>query len=88
MGLLGSEGPARLRRTAEATAATASSCPTTRLRSSASRLRSWSISPCIIFDTGTPVQLLTTSAISPVVTVSLRTPPSAWRDSSAASASS
>ena len=76
MGLSGSERPARLRRTAAATAETASSWPMTRLCSSPSKPFSLSSSPCIILDTGTPVQALTTSAISSEVTCSLRPSPS------------
>ena len=74
-GLFGSERPARLRRTAEATACTASSCPMTRSCSFSSRWRSLSMSPCIILETGTPVQWETTSAISSGVTSSFRMPP-------------
>ena len=88
MGLLGSESPARLRRTAAATAATASSWPTTRLWSSASRFLSLSISPCIILDTGTPVHSETTSAISSDVTSSLRMPPDSCFCESASDAAS
>ena len=88
IGRLGSERPARLRRTAAATALTASSWPTTRLWSSASRFLSLSISPCIILLTGTPVHELTTSAISSGVTSSFRMPPASCLDSSACSAAS
>ena len=88
MGRLGSERPARLRRTAAATALTASFWPMTRLCSSPSRFLSLSISPCIIFETGTPVQELTTSAISSLVTSSLSRPPSSCLAESAFSASS
>ena len=48
----------------------------TRLCSSPSKPFSLSSSPCIILDTGTPVQALTTSAISSEVTCSLRPSPS------------
>ena len=57
--------------TASATAVTASSCPMTRLCSSSSRLNSFRISPSSNFDTGMPVQRLTTSAMSSSSTSSL-----------------
>ena len=62
--------PARLRRIALETAAIASSWPTTRLWSSASRLSSFSLSLCSILLTGIPVQRETTSAISSASTSS------------------
>ena len=68
IGRLGSERPARLRRIAFATASTASSWPITRLCSSSSMRKSFSFSPSIIFDTGMPVALESTSAISSSVT--------------------
>ena len=76
MGLFGSDRPARLRRMAPATAETASSWPMTRSCSLSSRSTSFSISPCIILDTGMPVHVDTTSAISSCDTSSLRIAPS------------
>ena len=64
MGRLGSLSPARLRRMALATAETASSCPTTRSCRVDSRRTSFCTSPSMSRDTGTPVQRLTTSAMS------------------------
>ena len=55
---------ARLRRIAFATAVTASSWPITRSCSSSSSCTSLRISPSMRRDTGTPVHLLTTSAMS------------------------
>ena len=64
MGRLGSLNPARLRRMALATAETASSCPTTRSWRVDSSRTSFCTSPSMRRDTGTPVQRLTTSAMS------------------------
>jgi len=61
----------RLRRTAALTAATASSCPTTRRCKRSSILRSFWISPSINRLTGMPVHLPTTPAISSSSTSSL-----------------
>ena len=61
---------ARLRRIASATAVMASSCPTTRLCSSSSRCRSFSLSLCSIFVTGMPVAFATLSAMSSASTSS------------------
>ena len=69
LGRLGSDKPARERRTAFDTATTASSCPTTRLCKKSSMCSNFSRSPCSIFDTGMPVAALTTSAISLSVTL-------------------
>ncbi len=77
MGRLGSPRPARLRRTASETARTASSWPMTRLERRSSIFRSFSRSPSSMRLTGTPVQRLTTSAISSEVTWSLTI---AWPD--------
>ena len=63
-GRFGSDSPERERRIASDTRRTASSCPTTRSCSLSSMCRSFSRSPCIIFDTGMPVARETTSAIS------------------------
>ena len=70
MGLCGSERPALLLRIASDIAPIASSCPTTRLWSSSSRFSNFSRSLCSILWTGIPVHLLTTSAISSLVTSS------------------
>ena len=88
MGLFGSDRPARLRRMAPATAETASSWPMTRSCSLSSRSTSFSISPCIILDTGMPVQVDTTSAISSCDTSSLRIAPSSCLSFRACSACS
>ena len=68
IGRLGSCNPLRLRRTASATACTASSCPITRWckRSSITNNLARSVSNILV--SGTPVQALTTSAISSSVT--------------------
>ena len=71
MGRFSSPMPARLRRTASATARTASSWPTTRLCSSSSRWSNLVRSLSSMRVTGTPVQRLTTSAISSTSTSSL-----------------
>ena len=71
IGRFGSFSPDRARITASATAVTASSWPMTRLCSSSSRCSSFCISPSSSFDTGTPVQRLTTSAMSSSSTSSL-----------------
>ena len=68
MGRLGSESPARERRMASETTRTASSWPTTRRWIASSMCSSFSRSPSSIFDTGMPVHLETTSAISSSVT--------------------
>ena len=72
IGRFGSFKPDRARITASATASTASSWPMTRLCSSSSRCSSFCISPSSSLDTGTPVQRLTTSAISSSSTSSFR----------------
>ncbi|MNV60725.1 hypothetical protein D3C71_1532000 [compost metagenome] len=64
VGRFGSDRPERERRMAFATAAIASSWPTTRSCSLSSIFSSLSFSPCIILATGMPVARLTTSAIS------------------------
>ena len=69
IGLFGSDKPARLRRIAFATASTASFCPITRLCKTSSIRKSFSFSPSIIFETGMPVALESTSAISSSVTL-------------------
>ncbi|MNN06211.1 hypothetical protein D3C81_1189940 [compost metagenome] len=69
LGRFGSDSPARERRTALATAVTASCWPITRWCSSSSIFSSFSRSPSSIFDTGMPVHLDTTSAISSSVTL-------------------
>ena len=69
LGRLGSDRPARERRTALETAFSASSCPTTLSRRASSMRDSFSLSPSIILDTGIPVQRDTTSAISSSVTL-------------------
>ncbi len=63
IGRFGSCRPARARRTAVATACTASSWPTTRFASASSILRILSRSPSSILSTGTPVHRDTTPAI-------------------------
>lgn len=68
MGRFGSFRPALARRMASATALMASSCPTTRLWSSSSSLKSFSLSPSRSLDTGIPVQRETISAMSSSVT--------------------
>ncbi|MNO87134.1 hypothetical protein D3C76_785500 [compost metagenome] len=69
LGRLGSDSPARERRTALATATTASSWPITRWCSRLSIFSSFSRSPSSIFETGMPVHFDTTSAISSSVTL-------------------
>ena len=75
-GRLGSARPARDRRIASATAATASRWSTTRSWRRSSSCRSFCISPSIRRVTGIPVQRLTTSAMSSESTSSLRRRPS------------
>ena len=70
IGRFGSCSPARARRTAVATAVTASSWPTTRWAISSSIFRSLSRSPSSILSTGTPVQRETTCATWSGVTAS------------------
>src|SRR5438876_796180 len=70
-GRFGSCMPARARRTAFATAVTASSCPTIRSCSRSSILRSLPTSPSRSFVTGIPVHLPTTWAMSSGVTSSV-----------------
>ena len=70
IGFLGSFNPARLRRTASATAIIASSWPTTRWCRCSSRCNNFSRSLCIILLTGMPVALATLSAISSASTSS------------------
>src|ERR1700758_963574 len=70
IGRFGSCNPARARRTACATAAIASSWPTTRALSASSICNSLPRSPSSIFSTGTPVQRDTTAAICSSVTAS------------------
>ena len=79
MGRLGSCRPERLRRTALATASTASSWPTSRWWMRSSSTSSFARSVSIIRETGMPVHALTTSAISsgPTSLRSSRRPPSA-----------
>ena len=72
MGRLGSDSPARLRRMALDTAATASSWPTTRAWRASSMRTSFSTSPSSNRVTGTPVHRLTTSATSSASTSSFR----------------
>ena len=88
IGRCGSASPARLLRTELATAVTAWCWPTTRRWSCSSRWISFSVSPCINFDTGIPVQRATTSATSCSVTSSESIRPSAWSFSNSASCSS
>ena len=71
IGRCGSFNPERARITASATAVTASSCPITRLCNSSSRCSSFCISPSSSLVTGTPVQRLTTWAMSSSSTSSL-----------------
>src|SRR6059058_4281277 len=78
-GRRGSASPARERRMAFATMCSATSWPTTRLDSASSMRSSFSFSPSSIFETGMPVHLETTSAISSSVTL-LRTRASAAED--------
>ena len=88
MGRLGSDRPERLRRMALATAETAASWPTTRSwRTSSMRISFWT-SPSIRFDTGMPVQRLTTSATSSASTSSFSIFCVDWRTARAALASS
>ena len=68
-GRFGSDRPARERRMASDTTRTASSWPTTRCWSDSSMRSSFSRSPSSIFETGIPVHLETTSAISSSVTL-------------------
>ena len=88
IGRFGSDRPARLRRMALATAATASSWPTTRSCSTSSRRTSLLISPSMSRVTGTPVHLATTSAMSSSSTSSLSIFWSAWSSASSAVAAS
>ena len=81
IGRLGSERPARLRRMALATATTASSWPMTRSCSTSSRRTSLAISPSMSRLTGTPVHLLTTSAMSSSSTSSFSIFWAAWSSS-------
>ena len=78
MGRLGSETPARERRTASATACTACSCPISRLPISVSICKSLSVSVCSIFPVGIPVQDSTTSATSvgPTLSTTMASKPS------------
>src|SRR6195256_3686714 len=66
----GSPNPARERRTAVATACTASAWPTTRLARASSIFSSFSFSPSSILSTGMPVQRETTWAMWLAVTAS------------------
>ena len=77
IGRRGSPRPARERRTALATSSSASSWPTTRWRSRSSMWSSFSISPSSMRETGMPVHLETTSAMSSASTssLSIRCPP-------------
>ena len=70
MGRFSSLSPARPRRMASLTAVTASSCPMTRRWRMSGRRRSFSFSLSTSLLTGTPVQALTTEAISSSVTSS------------------
>ena len=67
-GRLGSFKPARLRRMAFDNAVTASSWPMTRSCSTPSMRSSFSVSASVRLDTGTPVVMETTSAMSCAVT--------------------
>ena len=67
-GRLGSFRPARLRRMAFDSAVTASSWPMTRSCSTPSMRSSFSVSASVRLDTGTPVVMETTSAMSCAVT--------------------
>src|SRR2546422_6116600 len=78
VGRCGSWSPARARRTAFATAASASFCPMTRLPSSSSSLTSRSFSDSSILVTGIPVHLDTISAMSSASTSSFRHFPFFW----------
>jgi hypothetical protein len=62
LGRFGSLRPARVRRMAWDTDATADSWPTMRLCSSASMLISFCVSSSVSLYTGMPVQMLSTSA--------------------------
>ena len=64
MGRFGSDRPARDRRMALATAATACSWPTTRSCNTSSMRTSFATSPSMRRETGMPVDLATTSATS------------------------
>ena len=77
IGRLGSESPARERRSALETASIASSWPTTLSCRRSSILISFSTSPSIRRLTGMPVHLATTSAMSSSVTssASIEAPP-------------
>ena len=75
IGRFGSERPARFLLIALQTRSTASSCPITRFLSSVSMFCNFSSSPCIILDTGIPVQVLTTSDTSSSVTSSFKIAP-------------
>ena len=88
IGRLGSWRPARERRTAFATASTASRCPITRRASSSSSFVRRARSLSIIRVTGMPVHRDTISAMSSAVTSSFRNraPPPCF-DASACSAS-
>ena len=72
IGRFGSCRPARERRSAFETASTASSWPTTRSWRRSSMWISFSTSPSISFETGMPVHLATTSAMSSSSTSSLK----------------
>ena len=63
IGRLGSRSPTRLRRTARETAATASSCPTTRLWMSSSMRNSFWVSSSASLTTGIPVMVDSTVAM-------------------------
>ena len=78
IGFFTSCNPARLLRTASLIASIASSWPTTLRCNSSSNFKSFSLSPCSIFITGTPVHLATTSAISSRVTSSFIKEVPAW----------
>ena len=78
VGRFGSCSPARARRTALATAASASGCPITRRPSSVSSRVSRSRSDSSIFVTGIPVHLPTISAISSASTSSFKYFPFFW----------
>ena len=86
MGRFGSERPARARRTAAETASTASRCPMTRSASRSSICSSFWTSPSISLETGMPVHLDTTSAISSGLTSSLSMEPAACSSASCFSA--
>ena len=83
LGRLGSDNPALERRIALLTAFNASSWPTTRLLKYSSIRNNLSRSPSIIFETGMPVHLETTSAISSSVTL-LRNKVIFWASAGAA----